>query len=203
METLNLLTGCPPFQEGADSYNSQHPTKPPRSHQPGPALGSSENHKRLRQGFPGWLRGKESTCQYRRHRFDPWPRKIPQASEQRGPGAASTEPVLQKPRSRDTERTRFRCWSPPSAGEKPLRREAGAPQRERGRRSRQLQESSGSNKGPAQSVNKQLKNKKMLSRVISLLASLFSSYPRGAALTPRTGRLFSYRGRSLSAGPRV
>ena len=32
------------------------------------------------KGLPGWLSGKESSCQYRkhrRHRFDPWVRKIP------------------------------------------------------------------------------------------------------------------------------
>ena len=28
-------------------------------------------------GFPWWLSGKESTCQCRRHRFDPWVGKIP------------------------------------------------------------------------------------------------------------------------------
>ena len=28
-------------------------------------------------GLPWWPRGKESTCQYWRHRFDPWVRKIP------------------------------------------------------------------------------------------------------------------------------
>ena len=28
-------------------------------------------------GLPGWLRGKESTCQCRRHVFVPWVRKIP------------------------------------------------------------------------------------------------------------------------------
>ena len=27
--------------------------------------------------FPKWFSSKESTCQYRRHRFDPWVRKIP------------------------------------------------------------------------------------------------------------------------------
>ena len=30
-----------------------------------------------RRGLPWWLSGKESTCQCRRHRFDPWSRKIP------------------------------------------------------------------------------------------------------------------------------
>ena len=28
-------------------------------------------------GLPEWLSGKESTCQCRRHRFDPWVRKFP------------------------------------------------------------------------------------------------------------------------------
>ena len=28
-------------------------------------------------GFPQWLNGKEFACQYRRHGFDPWVRKIP------------------------------------------------------------------------------------------------------------------------------
>ena len=28
-------------------------------------------------GFPRWFSGKESTCRYRRHEFDPWVRKIP------------------------------------------------------------------------------------------------------------------------------
>jgi len=28
-------------------------------------------------GLPRWLSGKESACQCRRHRFDPWVRKIP------------------------------------------------------------------------------------------------------------------------------
>ena len=31
----------------------------------------------LFSGLPWWLNGKESTCQYRRHRFDPWSGKIP------------------------------------------------------------------------------------------------------------------------------
>ena len=28
-------------------------------------------------GLPRWCSGKEFTCQYRRHRYDPWVRKIP------------------------------------------------------------------------------------------------------------------------------
>ena len=30
-------------------------------------------------GLPWWLRGKESTCQSRRHGFNPWSGKIPHA----------------------------------------------------------------------------------------------------------------------------
>ena len=29
------------------------------------------------KGLPWWLSGKESTCQCRSHRFDPWLRKVP------------------------------------------------------------------------------------------------------------------------------
>ena len=32
-------------------------------------------------GLPRWRSGKESTCQRRRHRFDPWVRKTPWRSE--------------------------------------------------------------------------------------------------------------------------
>ena len=32
-------------------------------------------------GLPWWLRGKESTCQFRRYEFDPWVRKTPLEKE--------------------------------------------------------------------------------------------------------------------------
>ena len=35
------------------------------------------NLKSRSMGLPWWLSGKESACQCRRHRFDPWVRKIP------------------------------------------------------------------------------------------------------------------------------
>ena len=41
-----------------------------------------------------WLSGKESACQSRRHRFDPWSGKIPHASEQLSPSATVIGPVL-------------------------------------------------------------------------------------------------------------
>ena len=28
-------------------------------------------------GLPWWLSGKESTCQFKRHEFNPWVRKMP------------------------------------------------------------------------------------------------------------------------------
>ena len=45
-------------------------------------------------GLPWWLSDKESACQCRRHRFDPWSGKIPHAMEQLSPCATTTEPVL-------------------------------------------------------------------------------------------------------------
>ena len=41
-----------------------------------------------------WLSGKESGCQCRRHRFNPWSRKIPHALEQLSLCTTTTEPVL-------------------------------------------------------------------------------------------------------------
>ena len=44
-------------------------------------------------GLPWWLSGKESACQCRRHRFNPWSRKISHVTEQLSPLRA----VLQSP----------------------------------------------------------------------------------------------------------
>ena len=41
--------------------------------------------------------GKESTCQCRRPRFDPWSRRISRAVQQLSPRATSTEPALWSP----------------------------------------------------------------------------------------------------------
>ena len=38
-------------------------------------------------GLPWWLSGKESACQCRRHRLDPWSQKIPYPLEQLSPWA--------------------------------------------------------------------------------------------------------------------
>ena len=32
-------------------------------------------------GFPWWLGDKEAACQHSRHKFEPWPRKMPRAAE--------------------------------------------------------------------------------------------------------------------------
>ena len=45
----------------------------------------------VKKGAPQWLSGKESTCQCRRHGFDPWSRMIPHATEEETPCATSTE----------------------------------------------------------------------------------------------------------------
>ena len=45
-------------------------------------------------GLPWWLSDKESACQCRRHRFDPWSGKIPHASEQLTPCTTTPDPAL-------------------------------------------------------------------------------------------------------------
>ena len=52
---------------------------------------------------------KESTCQCRRHGFNPWSRKIPAASEQLSPCATTTKPVLQSWRATTTDA--YVAWS--------------------------------------------------------------------------------------------
>ena len=55
-------------------------------------------------GLPLWLSGKEFTCQFRRHRFDPWAGKIPGAAEQLSPGTTTTcKPELQSLETATTE----------------------------------------------------------------------------------------------------
>ena len=44
--------------------------------------------------LPWWLSGWESACQCRGHGFESQPGRIPQAMEQLGPCATTTEPVL-------------------------------------------------------------------------------------------------------------
>ena len=51
-------------------------------------------NRNVTAGLPWWLSGKESTCQCRRHGFDPWSGKIARAVEQLSPCATTAEPVL-------------------------------------------------------------------------------------------------------------
>ena len=59
-----------------------------------PGKGLNLNFKRTPLGLPWWLSGEESTCQYRRHGFDPWSRKIPHAAEQVSTHATTIDPVF-------------------------------------------------------------------------------------------------------------
>ena len=82
-----------------------------------------------------WLRGRESTCQSRRHGLAPWSGKIPQATEQLSPCTTTTEPVLWSLEAIITEPTRPNYWSlsapePVLPQEKPLQGEAHALQPE-------------------------------------------------------------------------
>ena len=49
------------------------------------------HNKKLITGLSWWLSGKESTCQFRRHRSDPRPGKIPHAAEQLSLCATTTK----------------------------------------------------------------------------------------------------------------
>ena len=68
-------------------------------------------------GLPWWLSGKESACQRRRHKFDPWSGKIPQAVDQLSLCATTVEPVLYSPGTTTTETLRTGARAP---REKPL-----------------------------------------------------------------------------------
>ena len=52
-----------------------------------------------RQRLPPWLSGKESACQCRRHRFNPWSRKIPHAVGQLNLCTATTEACASRARA--------------------------------------------------------------------------------------------------------
>ena len=54
-------------------------------------------------GLPWWFSGKESTCQCRRHGFDPWSGMIPCAMGQPSPCIVTIELVLSSPVAAATE----------------------------------------------------------------------------------------------------
>ena len=93
-------------------------------------------------GLPWRLSGKEPTCQCRRHGFDAWSGKIPQAKEELSLGATA-EPVLSSLGAVMTEAQAL--WSLCSVtGEAGSLQVAGSP------RQPQLEKSLSSNKDPAQ-----------------------------------------------------
>ena len=55
---------------------------------------SDSSLKQTNEWLPWWLSGKESTCQCRRHGFNPWSGKIPYAMEQLSWCITTIEPVL-------------------------------------------------------------------------------------------------------------
>jgi len=57
-----------------------------RSYKPSPL--------KLSGRLPWWSSGKDSACEHRGHRFDPWSGKIPHAMEQPSVCATAPEPVL-------------------------------------------------------------------------------------------------------------
>ena len=75
----------------------------PHSHQPSKVM-----HFRL----PWWLSGKESTCQCKRHRFNPSSGKIPHAAEQLSLCTTTIEPVLWSLGAATTEPMCHNYWSP-------------------------------------------------------------------------------------------
>ena len=79
-------------------------------------------HFKKYQGLPWWRSGWESACQCRGHGFEPWSGRIPHATEQLSPWAATTEPARLEPvlcnkRGRDSERPAHRDeeWPPLAA----------------------------------------------------------------------------------------
>ena len=113
------------------------------------------------QGLPWRFGGKESACSCRRHRFDPWSRKIPHASEQL---SHTYWAVLWSPRCRasgnlTTELLWCSYWSPHAESLGSTTREAatqeGCPlQLENSPCSAQVEKCLHSNEDPAQSKKK-------------------------------------------------
>ena len=63
-------------------------------------------------GLPWWLSGNKSTCQCRRHRFDPWSGEISQGAEILSRCATTVEPVFWSLGVPATEPTCPNYWSP-------------------------------------------------------------------------------------------
>ena len=110
----------------------------------------------IKQGFPGDYMVKESTCQCRRHSYDPWSGSIPCAAEQLSLRATTIEPVLLQPRSCNywahvLHLLRPKCLEPVLCSERSLHSEKPEHHNETvAPHSLQLEKSQCSNKDPAQ-----------------------------------------------------
>ena len=100
------------------------------------------------RGRPWWFSSEESLCQCRRHRFDPWCRKIPRASDQLSPCATTIKPALWNRGAATTESTHPRTLAPP---QEKLVQEVHPPHLEGSPCSPRLEKSPCSNEDPAQS----------------------------------------------------
>ena len=80
-------------------------------HRWGGPQGGAYTSEREPWGFSLWLSSKESACQCRRHRFNPWSRKISPAVELLSPCTTTTEPVLWSPGAARTEPLPRSYWS--------------------------------------------------------------------------------------------
>ena len=65
--------------------------------------GQERTKQNQKSGLSRWSSGQESAYHCRSHRFNPWSRKIPHASEQLSPYATTAEPVLWSPQATTTE----------------------------------------------------------------------------------------------------
>ena len=116
---------------------------------------SSRKQSNEAVGLPWWLSGKASACQCRRHRFDPWSRKIPHAMEHLSPMCCNYWACALEPRT-------WNFWdlNPREQQEKPPRWGARALRLESSPRLRQLVKSPGNKEDPAQQKTKNKKQKK-------------------------------------------
>ena len=74
-----------------------------RSYKPSPL--------KLSGRLPWWSSGKDSACEHRGHRFNPWSGKIPHAMEQLSVCATTTEPALYSLEATPAETRCSNYWS--------------------------------------------------------------------------------------------
>ena len=127
-------------------------------HLVGKGLNVALTLSKINWGLPSWHSGKESACQCRRCKFDPWSGKIPHAVKQLSLCATSIDPMFEIPWATTTEPAYRNYRSPPCPRahslqqEKPPHWETHTPQLESSPHLPQLKKSlPQSNEDPAQS----------------------------------------------------